>query len=102
VKEAPLEDPEAEITLQDLSNTSVPYHPLQSAPPTFYPFPNRNAFIMSDWFWNGGVQKSRQSFRELMNILGDPEFKLEDIRDVDWDQVNKVLATDDEGEWVDE
>lgn len=101
-KEAPLEDPEAEITLQDLSNTSVPHHPLQSAPPTFYPFPNRNAFIMSDWFWNGGVQKSRQSFRELMNILGDPEFKLEDIRDVDWDRVNKVLATDDEGEWVDE
>jgi hypothetical protein len=101
-KGAPLEDPEAVITLQDLSNISVPHHPLQSASPTFYPFPNRSAFAMGDWFWNGGVQKSLQSFRELMGILTDPEFKLEDVRGVNWDQVNKVLATDNEGEWVDE
>ncbi|KIM83849.1 hypothetical protein PILCRDRAFT_68884 [Piloderma croceum F 1598] len=36
-----------------------------------------------------------------MNILGDPEFKLEDIHDVNWGQVNDLLATDKEGEWVD-
>jgi hypothetical protein len=57
---------------------------------------------MGDWFWNGGVQKSIKSFRELMNILGDPEFKLEDVRDVNWGQVNDLLATDNEGEWVDD
>jgi hypothetical protein len=100
-EEPPLEDPEARITLRDLSNISVPRDSLQSTASTFYPFPNRSAFIMGDWFWNGGVQKSLQSFRELMNILGDPEFKLEDVCNVSWDQVNKVLATDD-GEWVDE
>jgi len=99
-KEMPIDDPESEITLEDLSNISVRRSPLSS--PTFYPFPNRSAFVMGDWFWNGGVQKSIQSFRELMGILGDPEFKLEDVRDVNWDQVNKQLATDDEGEWVDE
>jgi hypothetical protein len=37
-----------------------------------------------------------------MNIVDDPEFKLEDVRDVNWDQVNKLLATDEEGEWLDE
>jgi hypothetical protein len=57
---------------------------------------------MGDWFWNGGVQKSIKSFRELMNILGDPEFKLKDVRDVNWGQVNDLLATDNEGEWVDD
>ena len=37
-----------------------------------------------------------------MNILNDPEFNLEDVRDVNWDQVNNLLAMDDEREWVDE
>jgi Plavaka transposase len=98
----PPDNPESEITLQDLSNISVPHNSLQLESAAFYPFPNRNAFLMGDWFWNGGVQKSIKSFRELMNILGDPEFKLEDVRDVNWGQVNDLLATDNEGEWVDD
>jgi hypothetical protein len=101
-KEMPFDDPEAGITLQQMSNVSVRPMYSQMSSPTFYPFPNRSAFVMGDWFWNGGVQKSMQSFRELMSILGDPEFKLEDVRNVNWVQINKLLATDEEGEWVDE
>ena len=101
-REMPSDDTEAEITLQDLSNISVDRDPLNSTPPTFYPFPHRSAFAMGDWFWNGGVQKSLRSFRELMDILSDPEFNLEDVQGVNWDQVNNLLAMDDEGEWVDE
>jgi hypothetical protein len=37
-----------------------------------------------------------------MKIIGDSEFRVEDVRDVNWDQVNNLLATDEEGEWVDE
>jgi hypothetical protein len=72
-KEIPVDDPESEITFEDLSNISVRRSPLPS--PTFYPFPNRSAFVMGDWFWNSGVQKSIQSFREPMGILGDPEWR---------------------------
>ena len=54
----PSDDAEAEITLQDLSNISVDRDPLHSTSPTFHPYPNRSAFAMGDWFWNGGVQKS--------------------------------------------
>jgi hypothetical protein len=95
-------DSDAETSLQDLCDIPAQNKSSQLYATTFYPFPNHSAFIMGDWFWNGGVQKSMKSFRELMSILGDPEFKLEDVRDVNWDHVNKLLATDEDGEWVDE
>jgi len=46
--------------------------------------------------WNSGVQKSRASFTELMNIIHDPEFQLEDIQNVKWDQIDGKLAL---GQW---
>lgn len=101
-KNIPTYDPEADISLQDLSNipaaTGHPYSTSQ----TFYPYPNRTAFRLGDWFWNGGVQKSQASFRELMDIVGDPEFHPSDVQDVKWDQINTQLAAEDEEEWLDE
>ena len=47
------------------------------------------------------MQKSRASFTELMNIIHDPEFQLEDIQNVKWDQIDGKLALDNE-EWLDE
>jgi hypothetical protein len=101
-KEMPLDDREAYVTLSHLSNISVSSNVSLLTSQSFYPFPNRSAFLMSDWFWNGGVQKSLQSFRELMKIIGDSEFRIEDVRDVNWDQVHNLLVTDEEEEWVDE
>jgi hypothetical protein len=101
-KEMPTHDPEDEISLQDLSNIPVHGGPPDSASRMFYPYPNRSAFRLGDWFWNGGVQKSQASFRELIDIIGDPEFQPADVRDTQWDQINKELATDEEGEWLDE
>lgn len=107
--EAPLYDPEDHISLEDLSNidssrASSSLHLASSAPNNspFYPYPNRSAFKLGDWFWNGGVQKSQASFRELVGIVGDPGFHPDDIRDVRWDHVDKILATEDEGEWMEE
>ena len=92
-------DPEEHIQLHDLSNIPTPSDPI---PSLFYPYPNHSAFRLGDWFWNGGVHKSQASFHKLMNIVEDPEFHPADIRGINWDQINKVLATDDEGEWLDE
>jgi len=101
-KEMPTNDPEEEISFSELSNIPDPPSPSTSASRGFYPYPNRNAFLLGDWFWNGGVQKSQSSFRELVNIVGNLDFEPADVQGVRWDQINKELATDDEGEWVDE
>jgi hypothetical protein len=87
--------------MPDMTDIPVDTHPPHSTSQPFYPYPNRSAFRLGDWFWNGGVQKSQASFQELMDIIGDPEFQTADVRNVRWDAVNKELGTD-EAEWVDE
>ncbi|KIM75847.1 hypothetical protein PILCRDRAFT_98847 [Piloderma croceum F 1598] len=88
----PSYNPEEHITLQELSN--VPPDNVASDYGGFYPFPNCSAFNLGEWL---------EDFRELTDILGDPDFRLEDIRDVNWDRINKELGTDDgDGEWLDE
>ena len=97
----PSYDPEEHVTLQDLSN--IPLRSETSVPKTFYPYPNRSAFELGYWHWNGGVQKSKASFRELVDIIGDPDFRPEDIRNINWDQINGELGTNDsDGEWLEE
>jgi len=99
--ELPSFDPEEQITLQDLSNVPVCSDP--SEPKAFYPYPNRSAFELGYWHWNGGTHKSQASFRELMDIIGAPEFQSADVRNINWDHINKELGTDDDtGEWLDE
>jgi hypothetical protein len=92
----PTFDPEGHISMRDLSNIPINTPP-GSTPQPFYPYPNSSAFSLGDWFWNGGVQKSQA----LVEIIGDPEFRVEDVRRVKWDQINKELATEDESEWLD-
>jgi hypothetical protein len=99
-KGLPTYDPEENISLQDLSNIDPPTHTSNSSE-VFYPYPNHSSFALGDWFWNGGVQKSRSSFRQLIDIICDADFRLEDVRDVKWDKIDKELRIE-EGEWLDE
>jgi hypothetical protein len=55
-KKMPLDDPEADLIPEDLSDIPVCPNDFPSPSQPFYPFPNRSAFVMGDWFWNGGVQ----------------------------------------------
>jgi hypothetical protein len=55
---------------------------------------------LGDWYWNGGPQKSQASFKDLLDIVGDPQFSPDDIRDVQWDKLNDTLAND--SEWIDD
>lgn len=98
----PTYDPDDQLTTDDLSNIPSAHGSPTEAPPDFYPYPNRSAFLIGDWFWNGGVNKSQASFNTLMDIIGDPEFNQDDVRDVHWGHVNKELGTEDAGEWLDE
>ena len=71
----------------------------------FYPFPNENSFHLGHWYWTGGVNKSLQSFKDLVNIVRHTDFDPSDICEMKWDKINKVLGENlregGEGEWVD-
>jgi hypothetical protein len=78
----------------------------------FYPYPNEYSFRLGDWYWNHGVQKSRESFRKLLDIIGDPGFRPDDVRNTQWNKIDAKIARNefdgedgvcgDDGEWMDE
>ena len=99
------QDPQPPI--QESSDAGAP-PPVQNTQELFYPYPNRSSFRLGDWYWNHGVQKSQQSFQELLNIVGDTDFSPGDIRETKWSKVDGILAKndfdedEDQGEWLDE
>lgn len=78
----------------------------------YHPFPNRNSFLLSDWFHSDGPQKSQQSFRKLPDIVGSPTFKPEDIQSTRWEHLHRLLGQnefdttktkeEEDWEWTDE
>jgi hypothetical protein len=94
----PSHDPEDNIELSDLcdnqidtSNTSQPLH----SPNSFFPFPNESSFLLSEWYWNDGAQKSQESFNKLLGIVGSPDFRPEDVRHKKWAKIDALLAKND-------
>lgn len=97
----PSHDPEAQLSLDHLSD-SVPPKPRGNSIQNLYsPYPNESSFKLGDWFWNGGVQKSHSSFNKLVDIITDPTFAATDLRDVQWDHINTELSGDSDSEWLD-
>ena len=85
----------------------VPSHdPDVGLPPTYFsdiaekavdlssyaPFPNKSSFQLGEWFWKERSQKSVEDFNDLIQILRDPEFSLEDVRNTQWKHVHKQLG----------
>lgn len=97
----PIYEPDDQLTIDDFSDVTLSHEAPEEVPPNFYPYPNRSSFLLGDWFWNGGVTKSQASFDTLMGIVGDPEFHQDDVRDVNWDLINKELGAED-AEWLDD
>jgi len=92
---APSHDPEGNVDLLDLSDYSTSsdgsLEP-QNNEHDFYPFPNKNSFLLGEWYWNHGIQKSRESFSDLLGIVSDPSFRPEDVRHARWAKIDAVLA----------
>lgn len=119
-EDLPLHDPERSVDLDSLSNIIPPGLAKDSAysvsttaglghgalnnSSIVYPYPNKASFLLGEWFWNEGAQKSHESFKNLLNIVGDSSFKPEDVQSTNWANINTQLAINDwdEGEWVDE
>ncbi|KIM57899.1 hypothetical protein SCLCIDRAFT_28530 [Scleroderma citrinum Foug A] len=97
-------DPEDAMTLQDLTLTPSGVdgcdstgHPAESRALLFYPYPNRLSFLLGDWYWNGGIQKSKESFKDLIKIVGAREFQPEDVNSTRWDFINAQLRVEETG-----
>jgi hypothetical protein len=106
----PSHDPDAHVDLSMLSNiisTTQNSHSHDVAASTttpFTPYPNLSAFLLGEWYWAQGNQKSQQSFRALLDIIRNPNFSPSDVGSTNWAQVERQLAVNDwdEGEWIDE
>ena len=109
----PSHDPEENIQLSDLfDDNPLPQcnHAETLKSPSiqnpFYPYPNKSSFRLGEWFWSGGIQKSQESFKQLLNIVGDEKFHPGDVRHTKWQEIDKKLASNveegDEDEWMDE
>ncbi|KIK34655.1 hypothetical protein CY34DRAFT_97579 [Suillus luteus UH-Slu-Lm8-n1] len=72
----------------------------------FHPYPNRTSFELGHWYWNGTAQKSHQSFKDLLDIIGCLDFDPNDVRHTHWDKINSQLGAsvdeEEEDEWLDE
>lgn len=94
-------DPEEHVSLENLSDIPLQMAtsdlPLDLNP--FFPYPNRSSFVLGEWFWNGGVQKSHSSFKSLVDIITDPHFQRDDLADVKWDQINTNLSANFRQDW---
>lgn len=95
----PAHDPEDLVELQDLAEDTtdsdvgpLTSHQTDSGEQRFQPYPNESSFLLGEWFWSGGAQKSHQSFTSLVNIVGSSSFRPEDIHTTKWSTINKKLA----------
>jgi hypothetical protein len=99
----PLHDPE-EI------NTSDTFSDIQGEAPSLSldtgsvsPYPNESSFALGEWYWSDRVQKSKKSFKELIDIITDPSFRPCDLVDTKWDVIDRQLGGGDDADmWIDE
>jgi hypothetical protein len=111
-KKLPSIDPEEHVTLAASPPSAADASPQPSSgqtqsQPKWWPFPNKSSFLLGNWHWNGGLQKSQSEFKDLIDIVGDPSFNPDDVRHGKWskifDQLGDSDADGDEtgGEWLD-
>jgi hypothetical protein len=86
-----LHDPDELVTLHEMwdasSSTST-----QITGSTFGLYPNQSSFLLGEWFWSKGVQKSKRSFKELVDIIGGAEFNPGDLHETNWDCIDRQLS----------
>jgi hypothetical protein len=99
------------VTLRDISSITAvaaaePDIPAEPQDSSFYPYPNRSSFELGHWYWNGSAQKSHQSFKQLIDIVGRPGFDPDDVRSTSWNNINSQLGAsvhdEERDEWADE
>lgn len=100
----PSHDPDSDLTIEDLCDVSSGISAVNSLredeniPHPYGPYPNRSSFLLGEWNWNDQIQKSKTSFKSLVDIITDPDFHPADIQDTKWDAIDKELGNSDNNE----
>ncbi|KAF8440939.1 hypothetical protein L210DRAFT_815706, partial [Boletus edulis BED1] len=58
----------------------------------FHPYPNETLWLIENWYWNHGVQKSKSGFKSLLKIIGSPDFHPEDVHCTNWTTIDCELG----------
>jgi hypothetical protein len=48
------------------------------------PYPNKSAFLLGEWYWAQENQKSKKSFKALLDIVSNPNLSPIDIECTNW------------------
>ena len=70
-------------------------HMSQQLPSTmnpFHPYPNETSWRLGDWYWNQGAQKSKDSFKKLVEIITSTDFCPEDLYRTNWAAIDRQLG----------
>jgi hypothetical protein len=86
----PEHDPDENLTPEDLMDTSPDI--LTSPIDAYHPYPNRSSFLLGEWHWNNGAKNSQSSFKNLLEIVGQPDFRPEDVAAVNWKCIDAQLG----------
>lgn len=71
----PSHDPEGDADITSLSDIiDSNYLPSLIGSSSLGPFPNKSSFLLGEWYWNRGAQKSQKGFKELIGIVGAEDF----------------------------
>ena len=94
----PLHDPEDPYLVENMSSPPVALefsraeHSNQHSNNPYFPYPNGSVMRLGDWYWNQGAQKTRESFRQLLDIISDPAFSPSAVSETVWSAVDKELG----------
>ena len=58
----------------------------------FHPYPNETSWRLGDWYWNQGAQKSKDSFKKLVEIITSTDFCPEDLYRTNWAAIDCQLG----------
>ncbi|KJA21683.1 hypothetical protein HYPSUDRAFT_94250, partial [Hypholoma sublateritium FD-334 SS-4] len=100
----PEHDPDSNTQAADLSDVAVDHDEAVNSPTSlFRPYPNQNAFLLGEWYWNNGTQ-TQESFQKLVDIISGDDFNPADVRNVAWNSLDRRLgeSNDSEDVWLDE
>lgn len=87
----PVHDPDGHTTSDDLLDTASNDSLLDTAN-LIRPYPTLSSFLLGEWYWNDGLKKSQSNFANLLKIVGHPDFRPEDVSNVDWRHIDARLG----------
>ena len=86
-------DPEDQSGADPLPTEARASPPFPSSTNPFHPYPNENSWRLGDWYWNQGAQKSKGSFKKLVEIITSPDFRSEDLYRTNWAAIDGQLGS---------